>query len=115
VRDVQRLKLSPDAGIANAGLFDVLLVPGGHGQQALIHDMEVLGLICRRFAAEKLLFSVCTGALLCGAAGIPAGRQVTTHWSTRHLRNSGRKTISSTVRTSCSLLELYASCRILSL
>jgi cyclohexyl-isocyanide hydratase len=45
VRDVQRLKLSPDAGIANAGLFDVLLVPGGHGQQALIHDMEMLGLI----------------------------------------------------------------------
>ena len=34
---------------------------------------------------EKLLFSVCTGALLCGAAGVLAGRQVTTHWSARHL------------------------------
>jgi len=27
----------------------------------------------------------CTGALLCGAAGVFAGRQVTTHWSARHL------------------------------
>ena len=29
VRDVQGLLLSPDMGIAEAGLFDVLLVPGG--------------------------------------------------------------------------------------
>jgi cyclohexyl-isocyanide hydratase len=28
-----------------------------------------------------LVFSVCTGALLCGAAGILRGRQATTHWS----------------------------------
>jgi transcriptional regulator GlxA family with amidase domain len=34
VRDVQGLRLSPDVSIAEAGLFDVLLVPGGHGQQA---------------------------------------------------------------------------------
>ena len=35
VRDVQGLRLSPDVRIAEAGAFDVLLVPGGHGQQAL--------------------------------------------------------------------------------
>jgi cyclohexyl-isocyanide hydratase len=29
--------------------------------------------------------SVCTGALLCGAAGVLTGKQVTTHWSARHL------------------------------
>ena len=85
IRDVQGLRLSPDISIAEAGLFDVLLVPGGHGQQALMHDEEVLGLICKQVRAERLLFSVCTGALLCGAAGVLAGRQVTTHWSTRHL------------------------------
>ncbi|HUA99669.1 MAG TPA: DJ-1/PfpI family protein [Terracidiphilus sp.] len=85
IRDVQGLRLSPDISIAEAGLFDVLLVPGGHGQQALMHDEEVLGLIRKEVRAERLLFSVCTGALLCGAAGVLAGRQVTTHWSTRHL------------------------------
>jgi cyclohexyl-isocyanide hydratase len=85
VRDVQGLLLSPDMGVAEAGLFDVLLVPGGYGQQALMHDEEVLGLIRKHFAAERLLFSVCTGALLCGAAGVLMGRQVTTHWSAQHL------------------------------
>lgn len=85
VRDAQGLRLLPDIEIAEAGLFDVLVVPGGHGQQALMHDEEILELIRRHVQQEKLLFSVCTGALLCAAAGVLAGRQVTTHWSARHL------------------------------
>lgn len=85
IRDVQGLRLSPDISIEEAGLFDVLLVPGGYGQQALMHDEQVLGLIRRHVENERLLFSVCTGALLCGAAGVLAGRHVTTHWSARHL------------------------------
>ena len=85
IRDVQGLRLFPDVSIAEAGLFDVLLVPGGHGQQALMHDEEVLGLIRKQAQGKKLLFSVCTGALICGAAGVLTGRQVTTHWSTRDL------------------------------
>ena len=85
VRDMQGLRLSPDMSIAEAGIFDVLLVPGGYGQQALMHDEQVLGLIRRHVENERLLFSVCTGALLCGAAGVLTGRHVTTHWSARHL------------------------------
>lgn len=85
IRDVQGLRLSPDMKIAEAGLFDVLLVPGGYGQQALMHDEEVLELIRKHVGSERLLFSVCTGALICGAAGVLTGRQVTTHWSTRDL------------------------------
>jgi cyclohexyl-isocyanide hydratase len=50
-----------------------------------MHDEEVLGLIRKHVQREKFLFSVCTGALICGAAGVLAGRQVTTHWSTRDL------------------------------
>jgi len=85
VRDVQGLRLTPDVSIAEAGIFDVLLVPGGYGQQALMHDEQVLGLIRRHVEHEKVLFSVCTGALLCGAADVLTGRHVTTHWSARHL------------------------------
>jgi cyclohexyl-isocyanide hydratase len=85
IRDVQGLRLISDIRIAEAGTFDVLLVPGGYGQQALMHDEEVLALIRSHVQAERILFSVCTGALLCGAAGVLAGRQVTTHWSARHL------------------------------
>jgi putative intracellular protease/amidase len=85
VRDVQGLRLTPDLSLAEAGVFDVLLVPGGYGQQALMHDEGVLTLIRKHVQMEKLLFSVCTGALLCGAAGVLTGRQVTTHWSVRDL------------------------------
>ena len=85
IRDVQGLRLTPDVRIAEAGIFDVLLVPGGYGQQALMHDEEVLDLIRKHVEKGKLLFSVCTGALLCGAAGVLVRRQVTTHWSARHL------------------------------
>jgi cyclohexyl-isocyanide hydratase len=85
VRDVQGLRLSPDVSIAEAGIFDVLVVPGGYGQQALMQDEEVLELIRRHIQNEKLVLSVCTGGLLCGAAGVLVGRQVTTHWSARRL------------------------------
>lgn len=85
IRDVQGLRLSPDMAIAETGIFDVLLVPGGYGQQALMHDEEVLGLIRKHVQGGKLLFSICTGALLCAAAGVLMGKRVTTHWSTRHL------------------------------
>jgi len=85
VRDMQGLRLTPDLALAQAGSFDVLVVPGGYGQQALMHDDEVLQLIRDQAKSERLLFSVCTGALLCGAAGVLAGRHVTTHWSARHL------------------------------
>jgi cyclohexyl-isocyanide hydratase len=85
IRDMQGLQLSPNISIVEAGPFEVLVVPGGYGQQALMHDDEVLDLIRRHVQRGKLLLSVCTGALLCGAAGVLAERQVTTHWSARHL------------------------------
>jgi len=85
IRDVQGLRLTPDVTIAEAGTFDVLVVPGGYGQQALMHDEELLDFIRKHAHSERLLFSVCTGALLCGAAGVLTGRQVTTHWSARRL------------------------------
>lgn len=85
IRDVQGLRLFPDARIAESEIFDVLLVPGGYGQRALMHDEEVLDLIRKHAQNNRLLFSVCTGALLCGAAGVLEGRKATTHWSARHL------------------------------
>jgi cyclohexyl-isocyanide hydratase len=85
IRDVQGLRLTPDVRIAEAPAFDVLVVPGGYGQQALMHDEELLDFIRKHAYSEGLLFSVCTGALLCGSAGVLTGRQVTTHWSARQL------------------------------
>jgi cyclohexyl-isocyanide hydratase len=85
VRDLKGLRLTPDAAIADAPQLDVLHVPGGFGQEALMEDAEVLGWIAAQAAGAHRVFSVCTGALLCGAAGLLRGRRATTHWASFHL------------------------------
>jgi cyclohexyl-isocyanide hydratase len=58
--------------------LDLVIVPGGPGQEAARKDKEWLkGL--RDFATEKPIASVCTGALILMAAGLLAGRRATTH------------------------------------
>ncbi len=85
VRDIRGLRLTPDAALAEAPQLDVLHVPGGFGQEALMEDTEVLGWIRQQATGARSAFSVCTGALLCGAAGLLMGRRATTHWSAFHL------------------------------
>jgi cyclohexyl-isocyanide hydratase len=85
VRDLKGLRLTPDAALADAPQLDVLHVPGGFGQEALMEDEEVLDWIRRQAAGAHSVFSVCTGALLCGAAGLLKGRRATTHWASFHL------------------------------
>src|SRR5258707_13024505 len=85
IRDIKGLRLLPDAAIAGAPRLDVLHVPGGFGQEALMEDADVLGWISRQAASARTVFSVCTGALICGAAGLLKGRRATTHWASFHL------------------------------
>jgi cyclohexyl-isocyanide hydratase len=85
VRDVKGLRLTPDATLADAPPLDVLHVPGGYGQEALMEDAEVLGWIREQASGACSIFSVCTGALICGAAGLLKGRHATTHWASLHL------------------------------
>jgi cyclohexyl-isocyanide hydratase len=85
VRDLRGLRLMPDAALTGAPQLDVLHVPGGFGQEALMNDEEILGWIRRQAAGARWVFSVCTGALICGAAGLLKGRRATTHWAALHL------------------------------
>ena len=85
VRDVRGLRLTPDAALADAPPLDVLHVPGGFGQESLMEDAQVLDWIRQQAAGACSIFSVCTGALLCGAAGLLKGRRATTHWASFHL------------------------------
>jgi cyclohexyl-isocyanide hydratase len=84
VRDYRGLRITPDAAIGDAPQLDVLHVPGGFGQEALMDDTVVLDWI-RAQAGHARVFSVCTGALICGAAGLLMGRRATTHWASFHL------------------------------
>ena len=69
VRDIRGLRLTPDAALTEAPKLDVLHVPGGFGQEALMDDEEVLSWVKRQADGATCVFSVCTGALICGAAG----------------------------------------------
>ncbi|MGH2928427.1 MAG: DJ-1/PfpI family protein, partial [Solirubrobacteraceae bacterium] len=85
VRDVRGLHLTPDAALADAPQLDVLHVPSGFGQEALMEDEAVLDWVRGQAAGACCVFSVCTGALICGAAGLLKGRRATTHWAAFHL------------------------------
>jgi cyclohexyl-isocyanide hydratase len=50
-----------------------------------MEDEEVLNFVRKQAAASRIVLSVCTGALICGAAGILNGRPATTHWASHHL------------------------------
>jgi putative intracellular protease/amidase/uncharacterized protein (DUF952 family) len=58
--------------------FDVLVVPGGPGTRVLENDAEAMAWLAT-FPANRLHASVCTGALLLGAAGRLRGKRATTH------------------------------------
>ena len=58
--------------------YDMLFVPGGFGTRDLQHDSGFVGWL-KTARAVPLKVSVCTGALLMGAAGFLQGRRATTH------------------------------------
>ena len=81
ISDVKGLILTPDTRLAEAPDLDLLVVPGGYGQEDLMDDEEVLSLIRRQIGSGRYVFAICAGVLICGAAGILRGRRATTHWS----------------------------------
>ncbi|WP_423856184.1 GNAT family N-acetyltransferase [Acidithiobacillus ferrianus] len=70
----------PTTTLGEGPLVDVLCIPGGVGINPLLCDEEVRGWVRRQGSAAQFVTSVCTGALLLGAAGLLAGRRATTHW-----------------------------------
>jgi len=75
------LLLTPTMTFAECPALDVLCVPGGGGINALLQDAEVLGFLRAQAAQARYVSSVCTGALVLGAAGLLKGRRATTHWN----------------------------------
>jgi transcriptional regulator GlxA family with amidase domain len=74
------LRLVADAGIDEAPAADILLVPGGSGTRPLTRDPAVLDWVRASDASTRRTTSVCTGALVLGAAGVLEGRRATTYW-----------------------------------
>jgi transcriptional regulator GlxA family with amidase domain len=58
--------------------YDLLFVPGGFGTRELQHDAGFVAWL-KTASPVPLKVSVCTGALLLGAAGFLQGRRATSH------------------------------------
>jgi len=80
VRSDVGLNLYPDRSIEDGGGFDVLCVPGGPGVTEAIRSERLIRFLATEGQKVKYLTSVCTGALLLGAAGLLQGKRATTHW-----------------------------------
>jgi putative intracellular protease/amidase len=59
---------------------DILLVPGGSGQGALMSDGPVHEWLRSAHETSSWTTSVCTGSLILAAAGLLAGKRATSHW-----------------------------------
>jgi cyclohexyl-isocyanide hydratase len=75
------LRLVPDTTLDDCPPLDVICVPGGTGVVDLMDDDVVLGFLRDRAEAARFVGSICTGALVLGAAGLLRGRKATTHWA----------------------------------
>ena len=70
----------PTLSLPESPNLDVLVVPGGLGQQDLMDDDEVLSFLRKQVECARYLVSVCTGSLLLAAAGLLRGYRATCHW-----------------------------------
>jgi cyclohexyl-isocyanide hydratase len=80
-----KLMLKPDATFADCGQLGVICVPGGAGINPLLLDDETLAFLRRQAEGARYVTSVCTGALVLGAAGLLIGKRATTHWASLDL------------------------------
>jgi putative intracellular protease/amidase len=79
--DTRMLGLNAKLSYADAPAPDVLLVPGGIGSRALMRHEPTLDWVRGVHERSRFTTSVCTGALVLGAAGILDGLDATTHWA----------------------------------
>lgn len=75
------LAMLPTTTFDDCPLLDVICVPGGPGQIALMTDSAVLAFIREKSERASLVTSVSTGSLVLGAAGLLKGYRATSHWA----------------------------------
>jgi transcriptional regulator GlxA family with amidase domain len=75
------LQLIAEATFDDVPAPDVVVVPGGTGTRDALRDERLVEWIRAADATSTWTTSVCTGALLLGAAGVLDGLRATTHWA----------------------------------
>jgi putative intracellular protease/amidase len=78
--DTGQLALQADATLDELAHPDIVLVPGGPGQAALMEDGPVHEWLRAAHETSSWTTSVCTGSLILAAAGLLTGVGATSHW-----------------------------------
>ena len=79
------MQIMPTMTFAECPQLDLICVPGGAGMNALLNDAATLDFIRRQAKGARYVTSVCTGALVLGAAGLLKGKRAATHWMSREM------------------------------
>jgi putative intracellular protease/amidase len=81
--DTGRLGMLAYRSFDQIAATDILYVPGGPGVTAALDNQPLLDCIRRLDEGSQWTVSICNGAELLGAAGLLAGKRVTTNWFAR--------------------------------
>jgi len=96
--EAQPLGLVADRALADVTRADILVVPGGLGQERVMREPATLAWIRRIHETTTWTTSVCTGSLILAAAGLLRGLRATTHWAVLdELRQFGATPVSERV------------------
>ncbi len=79
------MRILPDTSFTDCPQLDLVCVPGGTGMNPLLNDTETLDFIRSQALEARYVTSVCTGALVLGAAGLLEGKRATTHWMSHEM------------------------------
>jgi len=79
------MQILPDTSFTDCPQLDLVCVPGGTGMNPLLNDTETLDFIRSQALEARYVTSVCTGALVLGAAGLLEGKRATTHWMSHEM------------------------------
>lgn len=81
---VNGMKVLPNDSFGDDHAYDLLVVPGGFGTRALVHDAAVMAWVKAQAARAEVVMSVCSGALVLATVGLLEGRRATTHHEVMH-------------------------------
>jgi cyclohexyl-isocyanide hydratase len=92
------MAILPTVTLDDCPPLDVICIPGGPGQVDLMDDEAIVSFVRRQGLQARYVTSVCTGALVLGAAGLLDGYQATTHWgSVDNLAHFGATAVNTRV------------------
>jgi putative intracellular protease/amidase len=96
--DTTQLAVLADATIGELPHPDIVLVPGGPGQAALMQDGPVHEWLRTAHETSTWTTSVCTGSLILAAAGLLDGKRATSNWQAiEQLRSLGADAVEERV------------------